>query len=152
MQAGSGLHPPPGVQSEEREAAEAMARKDDGQRGSKRQSAVRRKEEGMFGPRVMGRVLTVVVCAMTVVLVAACGGGSQGGGGGGGGGEGPFTIGISNGFISSEWRTQMIDDLQTVNDEYKKAGLTEDLVIESADVDAQGQIQQMRNLINRIWS
>ena len=103
----------------------------------------------MFGPRVMGRVLTLVVCAVTVVFVAACGGGSQGGGGGGGGGEGPFTIGISNGFISSEWRTQMIDDLQTVNDEYKKEGLTEDLVIESADVDPQGQIQQMRNLLNR---
>ena len=103
----------------------------------------------MFGPRVMGRVLTLVVCAVTVVIVAACGGGSQGGGGGGGGGEGPFTIGISNGFISSEWRTQMIDDLQTVNDEYKKEGLTEDLVIESADMDPQGQIQQMRNLLNR---
>jgi ribose transport system substrate-binding protein len=104
----------------------------------------------MFGPRVMGRVLTLVVCAVTVVIVAACGGGSQGGGGGGGGsGEGPFTIGVSNGFISSEWRTQMIDDLQTVNDEYKKEGLTEDLVIESADVAPQDQIQQMRNLLNR---
>ena len=43
----------------------------------------------------------------------------------------------------------MIDDLQRVNDEYKQEGLTEDLVIESADVDDQGQIQQMRNLINR---
>ena len=86
----------------------------------------------MFGPRVMGRVLTLVVCSVTV-FGAACGGGSQGGGGGGGGSEGPYTIGISNGFISSEWRTQMIDDLQTVNDEYKKEGLTEDLVIESAD-------------------
>jgi ribose transport system substrate-binding protein len=85
-----------------------------------------------------------------VVLVAACGGGGgQGGGGGGQGNEGPFTIGVSNGFISSEWRTQMIDDLQRVNNEYKQEGLTEDLVIESADVDAQGQIQQMRNLINR---
>src|ERR687891_2136164 len=66
-----------------------------------------------------------------------------------GGNQGPFTIGVSNGFVSSEWRTQMIDDLETINDEYKEEGLTEDLVIESADVDAQGQIQQMRNLINR---
>ena len=103
----------------------------------------------MFGRRKLGRVLALAACSVTLALVAACGGGGQGGGGGGGGEEGPFTIGISNGFVSSEWRTQMIDDLETVNDEYKQDGLTEDLVIESADTDPQGQIQQMRNLINR---
>src|SRR3712207_944842 len=102
----------------------------------------------MFGRKAIGKVL--VACAMIVVLAVACGGGGgQGGGGGGQANEGPYTIGVSNGFISSEWRTQMIDDLQRVNDEYKQEGVTEDLVIESADVDAQGQIQQMRNLINR---
>src|SRR3712207_2196689 len=102
----------------------------------------------MFGRKAIGKVL--VACAMIVVLAVACGGGGgQGGGGGGQANEGPYTIGVSNGFISSEWRTQMIDDLQRVNNEYKQEGLTEDLVIESADVDAQGQIQQMRNLINR---
>src|ERR671914_1690732 len=102
----------------------------------------------MFGRKAVGKVL--VVCTVAVVFAAACGGGGQGGEGGGGqGNEGPFTIGVSNGFISSEWRTQMIDDLQRVNGEYKQEGLTEDLVIESADFDAQGQIQQMRNLINR---
>lgn len=63
--------------------------------------------------------------------------------------KGPFTIGISNGFVGSEWRTQMLQDLQAANAEYMKAGLTKELVIESADVDAQGQIQQMRNLINK---
>jgi len=103
----------------------------------------------MLGRRTIGKTLALVVCSVAVVFAAACGGGGQGGNGGGQGNEGPFTIGVSNGFISSEWRTQMIDDLQTVNDEYKQEGLTEDLVIESADVDAQGQIQQMRNLINR---
>ncbi len=103
----------------------------------------------MFERTLTGRVLALAVCLVTVVFVAACGGGGQGGSGGGQGNEGPFTIGVSNGFISSEWRTQMIDDLQRVNGEYKQDGLTEDLVIESADVDAQGQIQQMRNLINR---
>jgi ABC-type sugar transport system substrate-binding protein len=78
------------------------------------------------------------------------GAGDQGRGGGGGGENGgPFTIGVSNGFVSSEWRTQMISEMERVNDEYKGEGLTEDLVIESADVDVQGQIQQMRNLINR---
>ncbi len=102
----------------------------------------------MFGRKAVGKVL--VACAVIVVLAVACGGGGgQGGEGGGQANEGPYTIGVSNGFISSEWRTQMIDDLERVNNEYKQEGLTEDLVIESADVDAQGQIQQMRNLINR---
>lgn len=62
---------------------------------------------------------------------------------------GPFTIGISNGFVGSEWRTQMIQVLEQVNAEYKAAGVTNDLVIESADTDVQGQSQQIRNLINK---
>jgi ribose transport system substrate-binding protein len=104
----------------------------------------------MVGRWTIGRALALVVCSVAVVFAAACGGGGQGGNGGGqGGNQGPFTIGVSNGFVGSEWRTQMIDDLQRVNDEYKKEGLTEDLVIENATVDTQGQIQQMRNLINR---
>lgn len=63
--------------------------------------------------------------------------------------EKPFTIGISNGFVASEWRTQMISDLEAANAEYMAQGLTEALVIESADTDVPGQIQQMQNLINR---
>jgi ribose transport system substrate-binding protein len=60
-----------------------------------------------------------------------------------------FTIGISNGFVGSEWRTQMIQNLQEVNAELMAEGLTNELIIESADVDIQGQIQQIQNLINR---
>jgi ribose transport system substrate-binding protein len=60
-----------------------------------------------------------------------------------------FTIGISNPFISSEYRTQMIQELKDVNAEYMQAGLTNDLVIESADTDVPGQIQQLQNLINK---
>ena len=59
----------------------------------------------------------------------------------------PFTIGISNPFISSEYRTQMIDELIEVNQEYMDQGLTTELVIESADTDVAGQIQQLQNLI-----
>jgi ribose transport system substrate-binding protein len=55
-----------------------------------------------------------------------------------------FTIGVSNGFVASEWRTQMISDMEEVAGEL---GVTLD--IESADVDVQGQIQQIQNLINR---
>jgi ribose transport system substrate-binding protein len=62
---------------------------------------------------------------------------------------GPFTIGLSNSFVGSEWRTQMIQNMQDVNQELMAAGLTDELVIESADTDAQGQIAQIQNLINK---
>ena len=58
-----------------------------------------------------------------------------------------FTIGISNPFISSEYRTQMISELIETNKEYMDLGLTTELVIESADTDVAGQIQQLQNLI-----
>jgi len=58
-----------------------------------------------------------------------------------------FTIGISNPFISSEYRTQMIDELIAVNKEYMDQGITTELVIESADTDVAGQIQQLQNLM-----
>src|SRR5512138_957081 len=58
-----------------------------------------------------------------------------------------FTIGVSNPFISSEYRTQMIAELQEVNKEYMDKGITTDLVIESADTDVAGQIQQLQNLM-----
>ena len=59
-----------------------------------------------------------------------------------------FTIGVSNGFVGSEWRTQMLDNMAAINKGYMAKGLTGELVIQSADVDVQGQIQQIRNLIN----
>jgi len=58
-----------------------------------------------------------------------------------------FTIGISNPFISSEYRTQMIQELKDTNAEYMALGITNDLVIESADTDVPGQLQQLQNLI-----
>jgi ribose transport system substrate-binding protein len=58
-----------------------------------------------------------------------------------------FTIGVSNPFISSEYRTQMIAELVEVNKEYMDAGITNELVIESADTDVAGQIQQLQNLM-----
>jgi ribose transport system substrate-binding protein len=61
----------------------------------------------------------------------------------------PFTIGVSNGFVGSEWRTQMVQDLQEANQAYMELGLTNELLIESADVDVQGQIQQIQNLMNQ---
>ena len=62
---------------------------------------------------------------------------------------GPFTIGISNPFITSEYRTQMIDDLEKTNQEYMDMGLTTKLVIESENTDVAGQLQQIENLMNQ---
>lgn len=61
-----------------------------------------------------------------------------------------YTIGISNGFVGSEWRTQMLDQIETVAaDIEENMGVEIELIIESADTDVQGQIQQIENLINR---
>ena len=61
----------------------------------------------------------------------------------------PFTVGISNSFVDSEYRTQMISVLEEVNAEFMTTGLTEPLVIESETTDVAGQIQQIQNLMNR---
>src|SRR5689334_13750357 len=52
----------------------------------------------------------------------------------------PFTIGVSNGFTGSPWRTQMLNDMQLVNKAYQAQGLTKPLLIQSATVDVNGQI------------
>ncbi len=98
-----------------------------------------------------------VATAAAVALVAGCStpapdSATSGGGASASGGapeEGPWTIGVSNAFVGSEYRTQMIEDIQTVFDEYKQQGLVDDLILENADADANGQIQQIRNLINK---
>lgn len=60
-----------------------------------------------------------------------------------------YTIGISNGFVASEWRTLMIQDLERTVAELKDEGIDITLIVENADVDVQGQIQQIQNLLNR---
>lgn len=95
-----------------------------------------------------------MLLAMIIPLMVACGGTTPPSSGGSSQGstsakKGPFTIGISNGFVASEWRTQMLQDMQTTNAEYMKAGITKDLIVQSAGVDVPGQIQQIRNLINK---
>jgi ribose transport system substrate-binding protein len=60
-----------------------------------------------------------------------------------------YKIGVSNGFISSEWRTQMLQNMEDVAAELKDQGIEIELVIESANVDVAGQIQQIQNLVNQ---
>ncbi len=96
-------------------------------------------------------IALLVTLAICTAFLAACGSSSSGStsGSSSSGNKGPFLIGVSNGFVDSEWRSQMISDLQSANAQYMKQGLTKDLVIVSSDVDVQGQAQQIRNLINR---
>ena len=64
-------------------------------------------------------------------------------------GQGPFVIGVSNSFVGSEWRTQMIQNMQDAVAQFAQYGVEIELVIESFDTDVQGQIQQIQNLMNR---
>ena len=59
----------------------------------------------------------------------------------------PWTVGISNGFVGSEWRTQMIENFLKAAEEYQARGLIDRVIVQSADVDVNGQIQQIRNMI-----
>lgn len=86
------------------------------------------------------KIVVLSILFIFSLMLAACGGGSE---------DEVFTVGVSNGFVGSEWRTQMIQNMEEVNAEFMEQGLTTELVIESADVDVQGQIQQIQNLINR---
>jgi len=63
--------------------------------------------------------------------------------------EQSFKIGISNSFVSSEWRTQMLQQMEALVEEYAEEGIEIELVIESEDTDPQGQIQQIQNLVNQ---
>ncbi len=61
-----------------------------------------------------------------------------------------YTIGVSNGFVASEWRTLMVQDLEATAKQIEQdQGIKINLVFENADVDVQGQIQQIQNLLNR---
>jgi ribose transport system substrate-binding protein len=60
-----------------------------------------------------------------------------------------FTIGLSNGWVGSEWRTQMIDEAQTAAAAWGKKGVNVKTIAQSATVDVPGQIAQIRNFINQ---
>jgi ribose transport system substrate-binding protein len=114
-------------------------------------------EERMRFSRSKGRK-TVALFAVLALALTACGNGDDDAGtpddgaDGNGNGEeaaaGPFTIGVSNGFTGSEWRSQMIANIEEVFAEYEEQGLVDDLIIENDDVDEAGQIEQIRNLVN----
>jgi len=61
-----------------------------------------------------------------------------------------FKIGVANNFVDSEWRTQMLQDLQDVAKDLKaNQGIDVTLDIESKDTDVPGQIKQVQDLLDR---
>jgi ribose transport system substrate-binding protein len=60
-----------------------------------------------------------------------------------------FTIGLSNGWVGSEWRTQMIEEAQAAAAAWKEKGVDVEVVVQSNDVDVQGQIGHVRNFLNQ---
>ncbi|WP_319529001.1 substrate-binding domain-containing protein [uncultured Cohaesibacter sp.] len=60
-----------------------------------------------------------------------------------------FKIGLSNGWVGSEWRTQMIEEAQAAAAAWKDKGVDLEVVVQSGNVDAQGQVGQVRNFINQ---
>ncbi|ADO41623.1 substrate-binding domain-containing protein [Ketogulonicigenium vulgare] len=60
-----------------------------------------------------------------------------------------FTIGLSNGFVGSEWRTQMIEEAQAAAAAWGEQGVNVEVIVQSGNVDVQGQIGHIRNFINQ---
>ena len=60
-----------------------------------------------------------------------------------------FTIGLSNGWVGSEWRTQMIDEAEAAAKAWAARGVTVKTIAQSANVDVPGQIAHVRNFINQ---
>ena len=60
-----------------------------------------------------------------------------------------FTIGLSNGWVGSEWRTQMIDEAEAAAKAWNAKGVMVKTNAQSATVDIPGQIAQVRNFINQ---
>jgi ribose transport system substrate-binding protein len=59
-----------------------------------------------------------------------------------------FKIGLSNGWVGSEWRTQMIEEAQAAAAAWADKGHNVEVVVQSANVDVPGQIAHVQNFIN----
>lgn len=106
---------------------------------------------------ISSKLRLVAGAACVSLSLAACSSGSAGGSDAGtsAGGTVTFTpkakglkVGVSNGFVDSTWRTQMLENLNQVADEYKADGLVDSITVASANVDVNGQIRQIRDLIS----
>jgi ribose transport system substrate-binding protein len=65
-----------------------------------------------------------------------------------GAGAEDYKIGLSNGWVGSEWRTQMIEEAQEAAQAWAERGVNIEVVAQSANVDVPGQIAHIRNFIS----
>ncbi len=63
--------------------------------------------------------------------------------------EHSIKIGLSNSFVGSEWRTQMIEEAQAAAAAWAEKGVKIEVVVQSGNVDVQGQIGHIRNFMNQ---
>lgn len=90
----------------------------------------------------MKKIIVSVVLLLCAAMMFAGGQKDQAAGKG-------IIVGASNGWVGSEWRTQMVDQLLKVAEEYKAEGIIKDVIVQSTDVSIEGQIDQIRNLISK---
>jgi ribose transport system substrate-binding protein len=60
-----------------------------------------------------------------------------------------YVIGVSNGWVGSEWRTQMVEEAQAAAKAWGEKGVEVELLVQSKNVDVQTQIADVRNFINQ---
>jgi ribose transport system substrate-binding protein len=60
-----------------------------------------------------------------------------------------YRIAISNGWVGSEWRTQMVEETLAAAKAWKDKGVDVEVVVQSKTIDVQGQIADVRNFINQ---
>ncbi len=60
-----------------------------------------------------------------------------------------FIIGISNPWVGSEWRTQMVDNVLKEAQPYIDQGFIKEVIVQSFDTTLEGQIDQVRNLMTK---
>ena len=86
------------------------------------------------------RSMLVVVMVLVAVSTAFAGGGQEEGDG--------FTVGVSNAWVGSEWRTQMVDNVVAAAEPYIESGLIKEVIVQNFDTTLEGQIDQIRNLMS----
>jgi len=60
-----------------------------------------------------------------------------------------YTIALSNGWVNNEWRTQMIEEAQEAAKLWAEKGIEVEVVVQSKNVNVQGQIADVRNFLNQ---
>jgi ribose transport system substrate-binding protein len=88
----------------------------------------------------MSKLTSIAVSAVAALALTAVSANAQ---------DESYTIGLSNGWVGSEWRTQMIEEAEAAAEAWSERGVKVDVVVQSANVDVPGQIAHVRNFISQ---